>query len=89
MIVNGKVYNVDHLVSNIEVDTHILHNGIYLSKRQIGVLESNGFDYKKYNNIKELMFDLDEYLNAEPDNIELESILEELSEFDYYHNVNK
>ena len=35
------------------------------------------------------MFDLDEYLNMEPDNQELENILEELSEFDYYHNVNK
>ena len=89
MIVNGKEYNVDELVSNIDVDMHILHNGIYLSKRQISVLESNGFDYKKYSNIKELIFDLDEYLNNEPDNIELENILDELSEFDYYHNVNK
>ena len=89
MIVNGKEYNIDELVSNIEIDSHILYNGIYLSKSQINILESNGFDYKKYSNIKELIFDLDEYLNNEPDNIELENVLDELSEFDYYHNVNK
>lgn len=89
MIVNGKEYNVDDLVKEIGMDTHILYNGIYLSKSQINILESNGFDYKKYGNIKELMFDLDEYLNNNPDNIELENVLSELSEFDYYYNVNK
>lgn len=89
MIVNGKDYNIDDLVSNVETDMHILYNGIYLSGRQIEVLKQNGFSYEKYNNIKELIFDLDEYLNNDPDNVELENVLEELSEFDYYHNVNK
>ncbi len=89
MKIDGKEYNIDDLVKDINLDMHTSYNGIYLTNRQIDVLKNNGFDYKKYNNIKELMFDLDEYLNSDPDNIELENILSELSEFDYYHNVNK
>ena len=89
MIVDGKEYNIDELVSNIDNDMHTVHNGIYLTKRQIDILEENGFSYQKYHNIKELILDLDEYLNSNPENLELENILDELSEFDYYHNVNK
>ena len=89
MIIDNREYNVEELVSSIDKDMHVLYNGIYLTNNQISILASNGFDYKKYNNIKELIFDLDEYLNMEPDNVELENILEDLSEFDYYHNVNK
>ena len=89
MLINGKELNIDKLVGNIEQDMHIYHNGIYLTENQIEILKQNGFNYEKYQNIKELIFDLDEYLNEEPDNIELENILDNLTEFDYYHNVNK
>ena len=89
MKINGQEYNVDDLVKDIRVDMHNNYNGIYLTNKQIEVLKQNGFNYEKYRNIKELIFDLDEYLNEEPDNIELENILEDLTEFDYYHNVNK
>ena len=89
MIINNNEYNSEELFTDIEQDMHIYHNGIYLTKRQIEVLKQNGFFYEKYHNIKELILDLDEYLNTDSDNQELENILEELSEFDYYHNVNK
>lgn len=89
MQVNGKEYNVDDLIKNIYFDMHTSYNGIYLTDSQINILMNNGFDYKQYHNIKDLIFDLDEYLNSNPENIELENILDELSEFDYYHNVNK
>lgn len=89
MKINGQEYNVDDLVKDIRVDMHNNYNGIYLTNKQIEILKQNGFNYEKYQNIKELIFDLDEYLNEEPDNIELENILEDLTEFDYYHNVNK
>ena len=89
MLINGKEYDVDSLVKENIIDNYIMYNGMYLSYNQISVLNSNGLDYKKYKNIKELMFDIDEYLYNEPDNIELEKVLEELSEYDYYHNTNK
>lgn len=81
--------DLDNLAMDIEKNMHIYYNGIYLTERQIDILNSNGFDYKKYKNIKELIFDLDEYLNENSDNIDLEEVLEALTEFDYYHNVNK
>lgn len=89
MLINGKEYDVDSLIKENSTDNYIMYNGMYLSSNQISILNNNGFDYKKYKNIKELMFDIDEYLYNEPDNIELEKVLEELSEYDYYHNTNK
>lgn len=89
MLINGKEYDVDSLIKENSTDNYVMYNGMYLSDNQINILNSNGFDYKKYKNIKELMFDIDEYLYNEPDNIELEKVLEELSEYDYYHNINK
>ena len=89
MLINGEEYNIEELIEDISNDMHIYYNGIYLTERQIDILNSNGFDYKKYKNIKELIFDLDEYLNEDSDNVELEEVLESLTEFDYYHNVNK
>lgn len=89
MKINNKEYNVDDLVKELDIDMHINYKGIYLTNEQINILKNNGFDCNNYNNIKQLIFDLDEYLNNNPDNIELENILSELSEFDYYHNFNK
>lgn len=89
MLINGKEYDVDSLVKENNTDNYVMYNGMYLSDNQISILNNNGFDYKKYKSIKELMFDIDEYLYNEPDNIELEKVLEELSEYDYYHNTNK
>ena len=89
MQIDGKEYNISELIGDVTGNAHIYYNGIYLTQRQMDILNNYGFSYEKYGNIKELMFDLDEYLNTEPDNVELEAILEELSEFDYYHNVNK
>lgn len=89
MKINNKEYNVDDLVQNIDIDMHNNYNGIYLTNTQIDILKNNGFNYNNYSSIKQLIFDLDEYLNNNSDNIELENILSELSEFDYYHNFNK
>lgn len=89
MQINNKEYDVDNLTKDIKFNNYIIYKDMYLSDNQISILKNNGFDYKKYNSIKELMFDIDEYLYNEPDNIELEKVLEDLSDFDYYHNVNK
>lgn len=89
MQINNKEYDVDNLIKDIKFNNYIIYKDMYLSDNQISILNNNGFDYKKYNSIKELTFDIDEYLYNEPDNIELEKVLEDLSEFDYYHNVNK
>lgn len=58
-------------------------NGMVLSDRHIKVLAHNNIDYKKYNNIKELMFAINEMDIDEDD--ELEQVARELDEMDYYN----
>lgn len=45
-------------------------------------------DYKKYNDIKLLMYEIEEVLEEE-DSDELEWVLNELAEFNYYNNTKK
>lgn len=61
---------------------------MYLSERQVEILKKYNFNYNDYHNIEELIFDVNNYLNE--NNIdELEIILEEISEYNYYANTNK
>lgn len=66
-------------------------NGLFLSDYQISVLASHGFSYQKYTSIKELLFDIDTYLNSDSflDDIDsLDLLSRELSEREYYSNTN-
>ena len=83
-----KEYDVDELVAGLNVEMHKDYNGLYLTDTQAERLLKYGFDYNKYTNLKSLIFDLDNYLE-ENECEELEDILYELSEFDYYHNTKK
>lgn len=67
-----------------EMDSWLLprENGMLLSDHHVKVLENNNIDYKKYSNIKELMFAINEMDIDEDD--ELEQIARELDEMDYY-----
>ena len=51
-------------------------------------LHIGGWYYNKYTDMKSLIFDINNYLEEVEDE-QLENILYELSEFDYYHNTNK
>ena len=68
-----------------------LDNGLLLSDAHIEILERYGFDYHKYGSIKELIFDIEEYLNEEGDSDcgDLDWVSADLSERDYYTNTNK
>ena len=62
-----------------------------LSEYQQGCRLGDGYkvDYfYKYSDIKELMFDLEEYLNDEMQD-DLEQVLLSLAEFNYYNNTTK
>ena len=61
---------------------------IYLSDYQIEVLNRFGIDFNKYNDLKEIIFEVESILNEENDP-ELGKISSELSEFNYYNNTNK
>lgn len=65
-------------------------NGIYLSDEQINILEKYNINYLNYNNINELIFYIEDYLNNNYMELEdLESVSEALSNFNYYNNTNK
>ena len=80
----------------IEEDMHTnFHNkygtNIYLTDKEKDILEKYDFNINNYTDIKNLIFDITEYLddNTDMDLDDLESVCDSLSEFNYYHNTNK
>lgn len=75
-------------MSNIDYQK-LLHkdigNGIYLSSEQIDILEENQIPYSKCKDIHELLYLLEQYSDID----DIENILQEVAEFNYYHNTNK
>lgn len=65
-------------------------NGIYLSDEEIEILNRYDIDYKKYNSVNFLLFDIENYINDSYVDLEdLEWVSKNISEFNYYHNTNK
>lgn len=93
MEVNGKEINIDNLFDQIDIKNNFRinrGNDIYLSNNQISVLERNKIDYKKYSSLSSLIFDIEECLNSETlADEELDSLLADLSELNYYKNTKK
>lgn len=83
-----SIDNLIHLNETVLIKYHF--NDIYLNEKEIDILNKYHFDYKKYNKVSELIFDIEEYLNnstiLEDD---LEWVSKNLAEFNYYHNTNK
>ena len=64
--------------------------GLLININDIYVLDKYHFDYKKYNNLSSLIFDIDNYLNDTDEVLEdLEEVLIRLSEFHYYNETKK
>lgn len=60
-------------------------NKMHLSNNEIKTLEKYDVDYKKYDSLSSLIFELNE-IDGDDD---LEELAIELSEFNYYNNQNK
>ena len=91
MIINGVNVSVDEAINLSNVENDFLKrrdNGILLSDYQISVLDKNNINYKNYNNLSSLLFDIEESLNEE-ENEELEEISRQLAEIQYYRETNK
>ena len=93
MKINDSEVEVSDLIKeDLHKNLHKLYgNDIYLSDNDIEILKRYEFDINKYSNIKSLILDISEYLEEDYDNDydDLEEVLNSLTEFDYYHNVNK
>ena len=66
-----------------------ISDNLYLSNRQIEILKRYEIDYKKFNDIKYLMYEVETALEEVYDADDLQALSIELSEFNYYHNTNK
>ena len=67
-------------------------NNIYLSNKQMNILDRYMIDYKNVVDMTELIFKVEEYIeeNYSYEELdELENLSLELSEFNYYYNTNK
>ena len=86
-------YNIEDLLKDIKFDLKKDNGkGLLLNNHEIEVLQRYGFDYKKYSSLNELIFEVDNYINEEGcfnDVDELEEVLERISEYHYYNEVNK
>ena len=80
----------EHIKNVTDIDYQkLLHkdigNNIYLTSEQIEILEDNQVPYSKCKDIHELIYLLEQYNDSD----EIESILQEVAEFNYYYNTKK
>lgn len=86
-------YDINKLIKDIKFDFKKDNGkGILLNSNEIDVLSRYGFDYKKYSNLNDLIFEVDNYINEEGcfnDVDDLEEVLDRICEYHYYNEVNK
>lgn len=93
MKINNKDINIEDLVKN-DLHTNLhnkINNNIYLNNQEITILKQYDFDPYKYQDINKLIFDIEDYIvnNSEYELEDLEDVLNNLQEFNYYKNTNK
>ncbi len=85
-------YNIDELVNSLDFKSNSLKdcgNGIFLTDFEISVLNRYNIDYSKYNDLKGIIFEIEEILNYEVSDEDLEQVSKTIAERDYYQNTNK
>lgn len=82
------------MIDDIVKETHDslnlnkINDKLYLTNKEIEVLEK--YDIEYHTSIEELMFKLEEILNeSDGEYPDLEEVSNSISDFNYYHNVNK
>lgn len=91
MEILGKEVSVDDAVRYADIDKVLVkrrENNILLSDYQIEVLKRANINYKKFINVHELLFEIEEYLNEVYDD-ELDLVGKQLAEYIYYGETKK
>ena len=95
IVVNNmkKDYDISSLVEAMDFTSGKLHevgNRIYLTNREIEVLNQYKINYQSCNSLKEILFEIEEVLqDMDIIDEELDYISSTISERDYYQNTNK
>lgn len=86
-----KDYNLNDLLNNIDFESNRLvkiNNKLYLTNYQIEILNKYNIDYKSLGNLSSIIHVAEEILE-EDDYEDLDEIIKELAERNYYENTNK
>ena len=83
-----SVNNFIDLIDFNKNEIDYINDDFYLTNYQTNVLNKANIDYKNVNTVSELMF-LISYTLEETQDEELEIILDEISQTNYYQNTNK
>ncbi len=96
MILNGKEYDVNTLVKNLDTISHsfVKVGNLMLTKREIEILKKNFIQYETANSLQDLRIKIQAVMEDdtvdEDDAYELEYVLDSISERDYYdYNSHK
>ena len=91
MKINNEEYNIDNLVSELDFNRNKLtkvNDKVILTNYQIDVLKRNDINIDNCSSLREIIYLIEEAYEDTLDE-ELEIILGELSERNYYENTNK
>ena len=80
-----KKYDINELVSQLDFESNKLQK---VNDNQIDVLTRNGIDLQKVASLHDIIYEAEEVYEDTLDE-ELEQVLDELSERNYYENTNK
>ena len=86
-----KDYNLNDLLNDINFESNKLvkiNNKLYLTNYQIEILNKYNIDYKSLGNLSSIIYVAEEILE-EDDYEDLDEIIRELAERNYYENTNK
>jgi len=85
-------YDIEGIVSKIDFNSNSFQNinGMMLTNHEIEVLDRYKIPYKNCNNLKEIIFEIEEIMNdSDIVDDDLDYISSTISERDYYQNTNK
>ena len=83
--------DIKNIINNMDFESNSLkkiNNNLNLTKYQMTVLDKFNIDYKNASSLNEIIYLTNEVYNETLDE-ELDLILNELSERNYYENTNK
>lgn len=91
MMINKNEVSLDEAINFSNYKDLLLsrrENGLLLSDYQVSVLNRSGIDYRKFGNVRELLFEIENCLDDYFDE-ELDLVSSQLSEYIYYNDTKK
>ncbi|MBR4672203.1 MAG: hypothetical protein IKO78_03250 [Bacilli bacterium] len=82
-------FDIESLVKDINFEDNAIayvKNDIVLTEKEVRILKELDINYESYTSMSSLIIALDEYVDDDPD---LEEVLKDMSDRNYYMNTNK